>query len=399
MIKLIQYFISKMNTLKITFITLFFVLFSGNIISKNKFDKPRKLFFPNIDGYKTLISDLHQHTIFSDGLVWPTIRVDEAVYDGVDVISMTEHLEYQPHNEDIPNKDRNRAYQITKNYADNLNKRKKDDKKLIVINGQEITKSMPPGHINAVFINEANNLLHKDSLSGILEANKQDAFLFWNHPAWPAQRSDGIARLDDYHKYLISNKYLHGIEVVNELDYSEEALQIAIDNNLTIMGTSDIHGLIDWMFEIPRNGHRPVTLIFSKSKKLDDIKNALFNGRTVVYYNDLLIGKSINLKPLIEKSLEISIKRKIDQGYSEDGESSIIDIEIINHSSADIILENHTNYTFENYANVFTVKGFNSIILKTKVGKRKIEDHLNFKVLNGIIAPKEYLKIKLATGI
>ena len=399
MIKLIQYFISKMNTLKITFITLFFVLSSGNIISKDKSDKPRKLFFPNIDGYQTLISDLHQHTIFSDGLVWPTIRVDEAVYDGVDVISMTEHLEYQPHREDIPNKDRNRAYHLTKNYADNLNKRKKDDKELIVINGQEITKSMPPGHINAVFINEANNLLHKDSLTGILEANKQGAFLFWNHPAWPAQRSDGIARLDDYHKYLISNKYLHGIEVVNELYYSEEALQIALDNNLTIMGTSDIHGLIDWKFEIPKYGHRPVTLIFSKSKKLEDIKNALFNGRTVIYYNDLLIGKSINLKPLIEKSLEIFIEEKVNQGYSEDGESSIVDIEIKNHSSADIILENHSDYTFENNADIFTIKGLNSIILKTKVGKRKIEDHLNFKVLNGIIAPKEYLKIKLATGI
>ena len=399
MIKLIQYFVSKMNTLKITFITLFFVLSSGNIISKDKSNKPRKLFFPNIDGYQTLISDLHQHTIFSDGLVWPTIRVDEAVYDGVDVISMTEHLEYQPHREDIPNKDRNRAYHLTKNYADNLNKRKKDDKELIVINGQEITKSMPPGHINAVFINEANNLLHKDSLTGILEANKQGAFLFWNHPAWPAQRSDGIARLDDYHKYLISNKYLHGIEVVNELYYSEEALQIALDNNLTIMGTSDIHGLIDWKFEIPKYGHRPVTLIFSKSKKLEDIKNALFNGRTVIYYNDLLIGKSINLKPLIEKSLEIFIEEKVNQGYSEDGESSIVDIEIKNHSSADIILENHSDYTFENNADIFTIKGLNSIILKTKVGKRKIEDHLNFKVLNGIIAPKEYLKIKLATGI
>jgi len=399
MIKLIQYYISKMNTLKITFITLFFVLSSGNIISKDKSDKPRKLFFPNIDGYQTLISDLHQHTIFSDGLVWPTIRVDEAIYDGVDVISMTEHLEYQPHREDIPNKDRNRVYHLTKSYADNLNKRKKDDKELIVINGQEITKSMPPGHINAVFINEANNLLHKDSLTGILEANKQGAFLFWNHPAWPAQRSDGIARLDDYHKYLISNKYLHGIEVVNELYYSEEALQIALDNNLTIMGTSDIHGLIDWKFEIPKYGHRPVTLIFSKSKKLEDIKNALFNGRTVIYYNNLLIGKSINLKPLIEKSLEIFIEEKVNQGYSEDGESSIVDIKIKNHSSADIILENHSDYTFENNADIFTIKGLNSIILKTKVGKRKIEDHLNFKVLNGIIAPKEYLKIKLATGI
>ena len=66
---------------------------------------------------------------------------------------------------------------------------------------------------------------------------------------------------------------------------------------------------------------------------------------------------------------------------------------------ADIILENHSDYTFENNADIFTIKGLSSIILKTKVGKRKIEDHLNFKVLNGIIAPKEYLKIKLATGI
>ena len=43
----------------------------------------------------------------------------------------------------------------------------KDDKKLIVINGQEITKNMPPGHINAVFINEANNLFNLVLDSGI----------------------------------------------------------------------------------------------------------------------------------------------------------------------------------------------------------------------------------------
>jgi len=31
-------------------------------------------------------------------------------------------------------------------------------------------------------------------------------------------------------------------------DYAEEALQIALDNNLTILGTSDIHGVTDWEF-------------------------------------------------------------------------------------------------------------------------------------------------------
>ena len=48
----------------------------------------------------------------------------------------------------------------------------------------------------------------RDSLKGILAANKQDAFVFWNHPAWPAQRSDGIAKLDEFHKYLIEKKLL-----------------------------------------------------------------------------------------------------------------------------------------------------------------------------------------------
>ena len=378
-----------MNTLKITFITLAFIFSYGNILSKDKTNKNRKLFFPNIDNYQTLISDLHQHTVFSDGLVWPSIRVDEAIYDGVDIISMTEHLEYQPHLEDIPNLDRNRVYNLTKKYAENYNSNLENENKLVVINGQEITRSMPPGHVNAIFIEDANTLLHNDSLSGILDANKQKAFLFWNHPAWSAQRSDGIAKLDEFHKFLISNNYLHGIEVVNEVYYSEEAFQIALDNNLTIMGNSDVHGLIDWTFEIPKYGHRPVTLIFSKSKKLSDIKNALFKGRTVVYYNDLLIGKEENLKPLIEKSIEVSITGKINQGYSEDGASTILSIEIKNKCSADLILKNLSNFTFEKNADIFTVKGQESITLRTKVGDKKMTELLKFKVLNGLIEPKK----------
>ena len=28
-------------------------------------------------------------------------------------------------------------------------------------------------------------------------------------------------------------------------------LRLALENDLTIMGTSDIHGLIDWLFKVP----------------------------------------------------------------------------------------------------------------------------------------------------
>ncbi len=89
------------------------------------------------------------------------------------------------------------------------------------------------------------------------EAKRQNAFTFWNHPMWVAQRPDGISTLTPMHKMLIKEKLLDGIEVVNDNSYSDEALQIALDNNLTIMGTSDVHQLIDWTFGVPRGGHRP----------------------------------------------------------------------------------------------------------------------------------------------
>lgn len=362
----------------------------------------RKIFFPDIDGYKTLLTDFHQHTVFSDGSVWPTIRVEEAIKDGLDAISLTEHLEYQPYSKDIPNPDRNRAYNIAKSFAENKNKSL--DRKLIVINGQEITRSMPPGHINAIFLNDANKLLHpKDSLKGILAANKQDAFVFWNHPAWPAQRSDGIAKLDEFHKYLIEKKLLHGIEVVNELYYSEEALRLALENDLTIMGTSDIHGLVDWLFKVPDDnessngtlpGHRPVTIIFSKDKSEDDIKDALFAGKTAVFYNELLIGKEENLKPLVEKCLVINNINDLELGYSEDGKSTIKKVEIKNVSDAPFILKNLNSFTFETNSDIINImpNSIHSISVKTK-GEPLNE--LKFEVLNGIIAPKKYLNISL----
>ena len=362
----------------------------------------RKIFFPDIDGYKTLLTDFHQHTVFSDGSVWPTIRVEEAIKDGLDAISLTEHLEYQPYSKDIPNPDRNRAYNIAKSFAENKNKSL--DRKLIVINGQEITRSMPPGHINAIFLNDANKLLHpKDSLKGILAANKQDAFVFWNHPAWPAQRSDGIAKLDEFHKYLIEKKLLHGIEVVNELYYSEEALRLALENDLTIMGTSDIHGLVDWLFKVPDDnessngtlpGHRPVTIIFSKDKSEEAIKDALFAGKTAVFYNELLIGKEENLKPLVEKCLVINNINDLELGYSEDGKSTIKKVEIKNVSDAPFILKNLNSFTFETNSDIINImpNSIHSISVKTK-GEPLNE--LKFEVLNGIIAPKKYLNISL----
>ena len=54
-------------------------------------------FFKAKSGSHWVSTDLHIHTVFSDGAVWPSIRVEEARKEGLDLIAMTEHLEYQPH--------------------------------------------------------------------------------------------------------------------------------------------------------------------------------------------------------------------------------------------------------------------------------------------------------------
>lgn len=56
-----------------------------------------EIVIPQVGEYQTLKCDFHIRTVYSDGLVWPTVRVDEAYREGLDCIALTEHLEYRPH--------------------------------------------------------------------------------------------------------------------------------------------------------------------------------------------------------------------------------------------------------------------------------------------------------------
>lgn len=331
----------------------------------------RKIQFPDVPGYLTLKADLHQHTVFSDGSVWPDIRVMEALMDGLDVISLTEHLEYQPHKTDIPHPDRNRSYELALAEAKNHN--------LIIVRGSEITRKMPPGHNNAIFIQDANKLLVSDSVAVFRAAKEQGAFVFWNHPNWTSQRKDGMATLTEMHKMLIREKLLDGIEVVNDNTYSEEALKIALDNNLTIMGTSDIHKLIDWDFHIAEGGHRPITLVFATERTEDAIKDALMNRRTVVYYKDLLIGRDEMLLPLLRAS--ITVKKA-----SYNGKTEVLNVTLVNGTNSPVILKSRNQFTFHTDYDVITLQpGENTIDVKTL--KRLESLSLEFEVLSAVNAP------------
>ena len=353
------------------------ILFFINISLVN-YSQTRKLFFSNPSDTHIISSDLHIHTVFSDGEVWPSIRIKEARRDSLDLISMTEHLEYLSYKNDLKITDRNRSYNISKALL-------KKDEPLIIVNGSEITKPMPPGHFNAIFVKDVNPLLNSDGEKSMIEANKQGAFVFWNHPNWIENRDDGIAKFDEIHQRLLEKKLFHGIEVVNEHTYSEEALALALDNNLTIMGTSDIHGLIDWTFDKEKKQHRPITFILSKNRTIKSIRDALFNQKTFVWHRDILIGKEENISPVVSENLEIT-----SLGYYK----KIVTIKIQNKSVVPFKLRYLGDYTFHKNSSILEIPARGELLVTIKTKEILTSIKMSFEVLNVITAPKKNLVIK-----
>jgi len=361
----------------LTLLTAFLMFNNINAQSEEVTENSRAIEFPDIPGYLTLKCDLHMHTVFSDGSVWPDIRVQEALRDGLDAIALTDHIEYQPHQDDIPNPDGNRSYNLALKAAKGTG--------LLVIPAAEITRSMPPGHFNALFVKNINKLDQEDVMEVFREAKRQGAFVFWNHPHWTAQKADGVAELTEMHRQLLDEELFSGIEVYNDVTYSDEALEIARKYNLAIMGDSDVHGLVDWTFNVPEGGHRPVTLVFSKEKTVEAMKDAMEKRQTAVWFKNTLVGSQVFLAPMIEASLEVN----------RIGRGPVPTLEIHNYSDADYILENLSEYTFHNFPSVFILKAHETTTLMVKTLKSRESFELTFRVLNTYIAPDTHAEITL----
>lgn len=277
--------------MKKIFALLWCLLLSGMLIAQ----KRQEIKFPDIQGYKTLKCDFHIHTVFSDGNVWPTIRVEEAWREGLDAIAITEHIEYLPHKKDII-ADHNRGYKIAASAS--------KDADILVIHGSEITRSMPPGHSNALFLRNSNPLDTAKYIDAFKAAKEQNAFIFWNHPAWSRQQPDTTLWFKE-HTELYDAGLMQGIEVVNEYEYSPAAHKWAMEKKLTMLGNSDIHNPIQMDYDFAAGEHRPMTLVFAKERSVEGIREALLNRRTVVYHNNILIGDALYLKEIFEKAIRV----------------------------------------------------------------------------------------------
>ena len=285
------------STLRLTSVTLSILCMLAVTAAA---DTRKDIQFPDIPGFKTIICDFHTHTVFSDGYVWPTVRMDEAWREGIDAIAVTDHIEYQPHS-DYVSTDHNASYEVATPAAQR--------KKIMLIKGTEITRGTPPGHFNAVFIKDVNPIDTDDFMDAVEAAVEQGGFVFWNHPGW---KGSEVGRWREVHQTLYDKKWLGGVEVLNGTTYYPQAHEWCLDKGLAMLGNSDFHR--PSMHKRTETGdHRALTLVFVKKFTQDGIKNALNAARTAAWDQHRIIGREEHLAPLFKASVQVFAPHHVDE--------------------------------------------------------------------------------------
>lgn len=353
----------------------------NGVMSMKEFSFPQKrtiIRIPGFDGYQTLKCDFHMHTIFSDGQVWPTIRVQEAWLEGLDVMAISDHIEYTPHSKDVV-VNYNRAYEIAEDVAAENN--------IILIKGNEITRKTPPGHFNAIFIGDSKDYISNSDTNqdkqAVMKAVDQKAFIFWNHPGWKAGSIEGSYEWVDLVDQLSKEKVLGGIEVFNGFQFYKKALDWSLDNNLTVMGSTDMHNIVGYNYNLGGGVHRTMTLVFAKERTAASVREALEEGRTVAWSTKYIAGKEEWVSKLFYASVEISPNYHTKKG----NEKSTNFYEIKNNSDLYFEMELKSG---EGTGNI-TLYPQSSQIISAPVGQEK----LTYEVVTAFIRSDKNLVVDI----
>jgi 3',5'-nucleoside bisphosphate phosphatase len=204
---------------------------------------------------------------------------------------------------------------------------------VLLVKGVEITRPMPTGHLNCLFVTDVDKLTDPDFMKVMEEANRQGAFVFWNHPGWKTQQPDGIPKFHPVHEELLKKGWLHGVEFYNTKAAYGFVLDWCKQRNLTVFSNSDVHIATSDFWEITRGEVRPVTLVFAKERNVEGVRDALKNGRTLaLFHGDSLGGKPEWAEAFFRSSV------KIDPPHSED--KDVHWIQVANDSAVPYRLRN-----------------------------------------------------------
>lgn len=283
-----------------------------------------EMVLPQVRGFNIYKADLHNHTIFSDGSTTPEFRVQEAWHDGLDVIAVTEHVEYRPYegkmvnfltgyvpkgtkvqNNSVINKAANDAGILSDlNYPVKLYQNAAKAYGITVIPGVEITRAPETiGHYNALFTKDNNTIYAADPLQSIRNAKAQGAIIMQNHPGWRRTSLDML----EFEEKVYGEKLISGIEIMNGGEFYPRAITRAQKNKFFMSANTDIHGSTSEDYIIGGNGPRNMTFIFAQENTLEALREALESRRTLAYSHGTLAGEESLLVDLFKASVATKV--------------------------------------------------------------------------------------------
>lgn len=282
----------------------------------------QEIVLPQVNGYNVYKADLHTHSIYSDGDVTPEYRVREAWQDGLDVLAITEHVEYRRHEGNMINFLPGYVKKGTKpvntnvisspadkngicadlNYPVSLAVSASGYYGITVIPGAEITRVPGEiGHYNALFTVDNNTIYDADPAESMRKARAQGALIMQNHPGWT--RKD--VSMMDFEKKVYAEGLIDGIEIMNGSEFYPIAINRALDNGFFMSSNTDAH---DPATSYRLNGtYRNMTFILAADKSLESLKEALLEHRSLAYAFGTLAGREHLLKDFFLASIDCQV--------------------------------------------------------------------------------------------
>ncbi|MBR2030877.1 MAG: PHP domain-containing protein [Alistipes sp.] len=301
--------------------------------------KRTEIILPQVNGYNIYKADLHTHTIYSDGALNSKARVAEAYDDGLDIIAITDHLEWRTNEQTFLDYTRGyhkeapkaKNHKIHREPADedgilvDMNVGIKQAQKyakrygMLVIPGVEISRHPDQfGHFNALFIKDANKIYDPDIDKSFRKAKAQGAFIMHNHPGWRRKTCDR----NEWQQKVYNEGLIDGVEIINGLSAWPKLLVRCNEENLFVGAGTDVHLTTNYKGDY----FRTCTLVFAHECTLEAIKEAIEKRRTLAYGANHIMGDKQLLADLLNASLlvkEISVSSSGERTLSVTNLSSI----------------------------------------------------------------------------
>ena len=301
---------------------------------------------PKVDGYTVLKADLHCHTVYSDASTTPEYRVLEAWTDGLDVLAITDHVEYRRWEPTmlkflkgyLPADTKAVNHNVIDKAADNtgiladLNvpylaaQKEAENYGITIIPGAEITRSPETiGHYNALFVDDANTIYDADPAQSMRNARAQGALIMHNHPGWRRKSLE----MTEFEKQVYAEHLIDGVEIMNGSEFYPTVVKRAKENGFFMAANTDIHRTtaVDYGMQ----GHqRNMTLILATDNSPVAIKDALKARRTLAYSFGTIAGDEALVEALFRACVKFEVFKVDNKGRRH--------VRMVNNSSLHFIL-------------------------------------------------------------